>query len=285
MQYLPDLVSTAWLAAHSGASDLRVLDATLFLPDSGKNGRTEYEREHIPGALFFDINAASDRASALPNMLPSASQFAAIASDLGIGNEDRVVIYDAQGIVSSPRAWWMFRMFGHATVAVLDGGLPKWRREGRAMETGTGFAPAGREFVTRAQLAEARSLAQVQAAIGASSEKIIDARSARRFAGAEPEPRPGLRSGHIPGSFNVPYATLIDHEMGTYLGHEELRAKFLEAGIDPEQPAICTCGSGISACVLAFALHQLGNRSVAVYDGSWSEWAADSRCPVASGAN
>lgn len=281
VQDFPGLVSTDWLAVHLGSPDLRIVDATLFMPHSGKNGHSEYLRGHIPGAVFFDIDAAS-AASPLPNMLPDPARFAAVAGTLGISNEDRVVTYDAQGVMSSPRLWWMFRVFGHERVAVLDGGLPKWRREDRGLESGSHVLPK-RDFLARHDIQGVKTIQQVEFASMFSSEQIIDARSAARFAGREAEPRPGLRRGHIPHSFNVPYTSLIDHTDGTLLHGKDLRAKFVEAGIDPEQPAICTCGSGISACVVAFALNQLGNRDVAVYDGSWSEWGTDPARAVAVG--
>lgn len=276
MHALPDLVSTAELARVLEEEDLIVVDATYFLPNTGKRGREEYERGHIPGAVFLDIDEISDKSSPLPNMLPPAAQFSAAAGELGIGDASQVVVYDAQGLASAPRVWWMLRMFGHARVSILDGGLPKWRREGRPLATAVP-ASARRHFTARPPVADVRSRSDVEAATRSSGQNIIDARPAGRFAGSDPEPRPGLRGGHIPSSVNLPYSKLVDSKEGTLLGAENLRAVFLDAGIDPSQPAICTCGSGISACVIAFALHLLGNRNVAVYDGSWSEWGATKR--------
>lgn len=275
-QNLPELVSTEVLAGVLGAKDLVVLDATYFLPDTGKQGREEYARGHIPGAAFFDIDAISDKSNPLPHMLPTAAQFSAAAGELGIDDHTAVVVYDAQGIASAPRVWWMFRMFGHARVSVLDGGLPKWRREGRPLSTEIP-TPDRRQFTVRPPLAGVRSRSEVEAATRSSGQTIIDARSPGRFAGTDPEPRPGLRSGHIPSSVNLPSSKLIDPKDGTLLEPEKLRGAFLNARADPSQPAICTCGSGVSACVIAFALHRLGNPNVAVYDGSWSEWGAIER--------
>jgi thiosulfate/3-mercaptopyruvate sulfurtransferase len=275
VQPLPDLVPTDALARILDAKDLVVLDATYFLPNTGKHGREEYEHGHIPGAIFFDIDEISDKSSPLPQMLPPAAQFSAAAGELGIGDATQVVVYDAQGLASAPRVWWMFRMFGHARVSVLDGGLPKWRREGRPLATAVPV-PDRRRFTARTPVAQVRSRDEVEAATRSTGQSIIDARSAGRFAGTDPEPRPGLRGGHIPTSVNLPSSKLIDPNEGTLLPQEDLRKVFLTAGIDPSRPAICTCGSGVSACVIAFALHRLGNANVAVYDGSWSEWGATS---------
>lgn len=276
MQPLPDLVTTEVLARILDAKDLVVLDATYFLPNTGKHGREEYERGHIPGAVFLDIDQISDKSSPLPHMLPPAAQFSAAAGELGIGDTSQIVVYDAQGLSSAPRVWWMFRMFGHARVSVLDGGLPKWRREGRPLATAVPV-PERRRFTARTPVAQVRSRDEVEAATRSAGQTIIDARPPGRFAGTDPEPRPGLRGGHIPTSLNLPNLKLIDPKEGTLLPQEDLREAFLTAGVDPSRPAICTCGSGVSACVIALALHRLANANVAVYDGSWSEWGATSR--------
>ena len=275
MQPLPGLVSTDALAKILSSEDLVVLDATYFLPNTGKQGREEYERGHIPGSVFFDIDEISDKSRPLPQMLPPAAQFSAAVGELGIDDTSQIVVYDAQGLASAPRVWWMFRMYGHARVSVLDGGLPKWRREGRPLVTAVP-APEKRRFTARTPVAQVRSRDEVEAATRSTGQSIIDARSAGRFAGTDPEPRPGLRGGHIPTSVNLPSSKLIDPKEGTLLSQEDLGKAFLDAGIDPSRPAICTCGSGVSACAIAFALHRLGNANVAVYDGSWSEWGAAS---------
>ena len=249
---------------------VRYVDATWFMPGAG-DAAAAFACEHVPGAVFFDIEQVADRSSPLPHMLPSAAEFARAVGRLGIGNDDDVVVYDAHGVMSAPRAWWTFRVFGHDRVTVLDGGLPGWRREGRAVESGAVSPPPARfEARYRPQLVRTRE--QVLAAARSGEEQIVDARSAGRFAGRDPEPRPGLRSGQIPGSLNVPFTTVLDG--GRFKPPEALRAVFRDAGVDPARPTICTCGSGITACVLAYALYLLGNSGAAVYDGSWAEWGA-----------
>ncbi len=266
------LVSTAWLADHLDAPDLRILDASWHMPATGRDGRAEYAEGHIPGARFFDIDDISDSRSELPHMVPPTEKFISRVRALGIGDGHRIVVYDAHGLFSAARVWWMFRLFGVEDVAVLDGGLPKWTSEGRPVDTS---APMHRDrhFTARRNSGLVRDVTQVAATAKLGDAQIIDARSPARFRGEEAEPRPGLRAGHIPGSRNVHYASLLNPD-GTMRPVEDLRAAFEAAGVDVARPAITTCGSGVTAAILSLALERLGNRRVALYDGSWSEWGA-----------
>jgi len=276
-----NLVSTEWLAAHLGAPDLRVMDASWHMPDAGRDARAEYAAEHIPGARFFDIDAISDDQSDLPHMAPPVEKFISRMRAMGIGDGHRVVIYDTVGIFSAPRVWWLFRLFGKTDVAVLDGGLPKWRAEGRPIED---MAPAlrDRHFTARRDAALVRDVTQVAASAKLGDMQILDARSPGRFRGEEEEPRPGLRAGHIPGSINLHYAMLLNPD-GTMKDAAGLRAAFAAAGADPERPSITTCGSGITAAIISLALERLGNRRHSLYDGSWVEWGAYPDLEVARG--
>ncbi len=279
----PTLVSTEWLAAQlarpqSGRSRVRVLDGTWHMPQLERDPRREFEEAHIPGAAFFDVDAIADRTTPLPHMLPGAAQFGRQVGELGISNDDLVVVYDVRGVVSAARVWWTFRAMGHDRVAVLDGGLRKWKAEGRMVETGPAkVAPA--RFRARLRRGIVRNLEQVRRNIGTRREQVLDARSRGRFAGTEPEPRAGLRGGHIPGSLNLPYDALYQPD-GTLLSPDGLREAFTVSGVDPERPVATTCGSGITASVLALGLHLIGHRKVAVYDGSWTEWAGHPDTPV-----
>jgi thiosulfate/3-mercaptopyruvate sulfurtransferase len=272
------LVTTDWLAKHLGETDLRVVDGTWHMPQLGRDARAEFEAAHVPGAVFFDIDAIADRATALPHMLPGTAEFAAAVGGLGIGRGDRVVVYDVRGVVSAARVWWTFRAFGHDAVGVLDGGLKTWRAEGRPVESGP-VTTRRRVFDARLRPELVRDLAAMRANLDSHHAQVLDARSAGRFAGTEPEPRAGLRGGHIPGSLNLPYETLYRAD-GTLRPPDELEAAITGAGIDLARPIVTTCGSGVTASVLALALCRVGRPDVAVYDGSWSEWGARSDTPV-----
>jgi thiosulfate/3-mercaptopyruvate sulfurtransferase len=273
------LVDTAWLAKHLNDPDLRVADATYFLPNQGRNARAEFETRHIPGAVFFDIDEIADTANPLPHMLPSPEKFASRMRKLGIGDGNRVVVYDAHGLMSATRAWWMLRVYGHKDVALLDGGLPKWLAEGHLVEDGPP-RPRERHFTARFDHSQVRDKTQILANIKTGREQVLDARAKGRFTGREPELWPGRRSGHIPGSYNLPFTNLLDPTNRTLLPADLLSAKFREAGIDLKKPVVTSCGSGITATVLAFGLHLLGHRDVAVYDGSWAEWGLPGETPV-----
>ena len=274
------LVTTDWLADRLGQPRLRVVDGSMYLPTSGRDAAAEYAAAHIPGAVFFDLEASSDRRSSLPHMVPSAPDFAERMSALGLDDADDIVVYDGSGAnLSAARVWWMFRVFGHDRVAVLDGGIGKWRREGRPIESGAPMPRRG-SFTARRPPADAiRSLDQVRQGVGTGGPQIVDMRSAGRFAAAEPEPRPGLRGGHIPGSLNLPYDQLVGED-GTVLPADSLRRRIAAAGIDPGRPIIVTCGSGVSSCALIHALHLLGHDEVALYDGAWTEWGGRADTPI-----
>jgi thiosulfate/3-mercaptopyruvate sulfurtransferase len=275
------LVTTDWLAAHLRDEHVRVVDGTWHMLQLQRDPRAEFVQAHIPGAVFFDIDEVADHSSSLPHMLPSAEDFARAVGALGIGDGDRVIVYDVRGVVTAARVWWTFRAFGHDDVAVLDGGLRKWRAEGRPVESGMP-SPAPRRFTPRPRPELVRDLAQLRANLAAPREQVLDARSAGRFAGTEAEPRAGLRGGHIPGSRNLPYDRLYRPD-GTLLPPEGLKAAFDTAGVDLGRPVTTTCGSGVTASVLALALHLLGHRDVAVYDGSWTEWGGRDDTPIATG--
>lgn len=277
------LVSTTWLAERLDAPDVVVVDATYHLPNLNRDARAEYAREHIPGAMFFDIDAIADRHTDLPHMLPPPEEFAAAMKALGIGDNMRVVAYDSYGLMSAARAWWSLRAFGHDRVAVLDGGLPKWKREGHPTSDMPSALRKPGPFTPRLRPELVRTKAQLLANLNSKAEQVVDARAAGRFQGTAPEPRAGLRGGHIPGSSNLPFTRLIDPDDQTVVDVDDIRARFTESGIDPTRPVVCSCGSGVTACVLALGLDLIGAKNVSVYDGSWSEWGQHGDTPVETG--
>ncbi|MEX2223009.1 MAG: 3-mercaptopyruvate sulfurtransferase [Candidatus Rokuibacteriota bacterium] len=274
------LVSTEWLAAHLGEPDLKVVDATFYLPHLERDARAEFEQAHVPGAVFFDIEAIADHGDPLPHMLPDVKAVAAAVGALGIGTGDRVVAYGGRGLIASARVWWTFRVFGHDRVAVLDGGSAKWKKEGRPDSTAPP-PPAPRRFAATLHPELVADLDRMRAILEQRDAQIIDARSRGRFAATEPEIRPGLRGGHIPGSLNLPYADLFSAADDAMRPEAEVRGAFREARLDLAHPVVATCGSGVSAAVLALAMYRLGRRDAAVYDGSWTEWGGRSDTPVA----
>ncbi len=273
------LVSTEWLSEHLGAPDLRVVDGSWYLPHLQRDARAEYAAAHVPGAVFFDIDAVKDPRSPLPHMLPEAADFARAVGALGIGDGDRVIVYGARFAIASARVWWTFRVFGHDRVAVLDGGLARWRAQGRPLESGA-VSPVARRFTAGLRPELVRDLDAMRGNLESRREQVVDARSPGRFLGTEPEPRPGLRGGHIPGSRNLPYDRLFRADDGVLLDPAALRRTFAEAGVDVDRPVVTTCGSGVSAAVLVLGLYRLGRRDVPVYDGSWTEWAGRSDTAV-----
>ncbi len=275
------LVSTAWLARHLNDPDLRILDASWYLPDAGRDPRADYAANHIPGARFFDIDEIADQRSALPHTAPPPEKFISRLRAMGIGDGHQVVIYDSAGLFSAARVWWTFRLMGKLDVAVLDGGLPKWRAEGLPLED---MPPLirDRHLTVQRQAHLIKDVTQVAAASKLGSHEILDARGPARFRGEAAEPRPGLRSGHIPGSRNIHYATLLT-ENGTMRSPDGLRAVMAAAGVDLEKPVITSCGSGVTAAILNLALERIGHRNHALYDGSWAEWGMYGDLKVAKG--
>ena len=264
------LVSTAWLAEHLDAPDVRVVDASWHMPAAQRRPAEEFLACHIPGAVFFDIDEISDDSTDLPHMIPTAAKFAARVRKLGLGDGSRIVVYDSTGILPAARVWWHFRAMGHEDVVVLDGGLPKWQAEGRPVEDGPA-SPQERHFTPRYQADIYRSLEQMRDIVESGKAQIIDARAAGRFEGRDPEPRAGLRSGHMPGARNIPLSALLAPD-ATMLPVDQLKTVFDAAGVDIDKPIVSTCGSGITASVVALALARLGKPRSAVYDGSWTEW-------------
>ena len=280
----PYVVSTQWLAERLDAPDIAIIDASWHLPAAKRDARAEFAAARIPGAQFFDIDDISESTTPLPHMLPSPEKFASRMRRLGIGDGKKVIAYDTAGLFSAARAWWMLRIFGHDDVAVLDGGFPKWKAEGRPIDEDPPGKSQERHFSARFQSMMVRDKTDVLAAIKTGKSQVADARSPGRFTGKEPEPRPGVRSGHMPGAANVHYATLLNQD-GTLKSPDAIARIFADAGIDVKKPVITSCGSGITAAILTLGLTLIGAREHALYDGSWSEWGAATDTPVETGAS
>ncbi|MCY4292952.1 MAG: 3-mercaptopyruvate sulfurtransferase [Roseovarius sp.] len=275
------IVSTEWLFSHLDNPDLRILDGTWFLPGVERDAKAEYDKAHIPGARFFDIDHISDDSSCLPHMAPPYEKFVSRMLAMGVGDGHQIVVYDSHGLFSSARVWWLFRHMGHTQIAVLDGGMPKWISEGRPLEDMPPRATR-RHMTARRQAHMVKSRSQVLSASNSGAFEILDARSPGRFLGSETEPRKGLRSGRIPGSKNVFHLDLLN-DNGTMKTPDELRDIFADAGVDMSKPAITTCGSGITAAIVNLALERTGKTDHALYDGSWTEWGKDSELPIEKG--
>lgn len=277
---MSNLVSTEWLAAH--LNDVRVVDASWYMPGEKRNPRAEFEAAHIPGSVFFDIDAISDKSTDLPHMLPSSGEFAKAVGTLGIGNGDTVAVYDGSGMFSAARVWWMFKAMGHDAVKVLEGGFPKWMREGRAVASGAAN-PSAKSFTSSPRPSLIRDYDAVMKIVADKSAQIADARSASRFTASEPEPRAGVRGGHMPGAVNVHYRSLLNND-GGFKSSDQLRDVIARAGIDTGRPVVTTCGTGVTAAIVMLALAEIGATDVALYDGSWTEWGSRAEAPVVTGA-
>jgi thiosulfate/3-mercaptopyruvate sulfurtransferase len=273
------LVSTDWLASELGKPGLVIFDATKYLPNEDKDGKAEFVKAHIPGARYFDIDEVADTDTDLPHMVPTPGRFAKLMGTMGVGNASHIVFYDQKGLASAARGWWLMGLFGHDQAAVLDGGLPKWVREGRPTEAGTPAAPAPATFLPEYRATRLRGVGDIMRNVASQAELVLDARASGRFTGSTPEPRPGMRSGHIPGSENLPYTDLL-HADGTFRSATEIKARLAAAGVDGSLPVVTSCGSGVTACILTLGLRLAGLSDGAVYDGSWTEWGRRSDTPV-----
>ncbi|MBS0540705.1 MAG: 3-mercaptopyruvate sulfurtransferase [Proteobacteria bacterium] len=279
----PDaLVSTDWLASHLSAPDVRIVDASFYLPAQKRNPKAEFAAQHIPGAVYFDIDEIADSDNPLPHMLPSPEKFSARVRKLGLGDGNKIVVYDTTPMTGAARVWWMFRAMGHKDVAILDGGLPKWMAEGHPV---TDEVTVAREkhFTARLDNTLVRSVDDVKGLLDSKREQVVDARAANRFRGEVPEPRAGLRIGHMPGAFNLPYNDLIDAKTGTMKPAAELKAAIAKSGVDPAKKVTASCGSGVTACVVALGLYLTGAPDAAIYDGSWTEWGGRADTPIVTG--
>ena len=273
------LVTTEFLAGVLGQPGLVIFDATKYLPNEDKDGKAEFLKAHIPGTRYFDIDEIADPDTNLPHMVPTPGRFEKLMTAMGVSNSSRIVFYDQKGLASAARGWWLMGLFGHDQAAVLDGGLPKWLRESRPIEAGIPAAPAPASFLAEFRATRLRGVGDVMRNVAAHSELVLDARAAGRFTGATPEPRPGMRSGHIPGSANLPYTDLLNAD-GTFRPVSEVTARFAKAGVDGSRPVVTSCGSGVTACILTLGLRLAGMPEGAVYDGSWTEWGGRSDTPV-----
>jgi thiosulfate/3-mercaptopyruvate sulfurtransferase len=273
------LVTTDWLAAELGKPDLVVFDATKYLPNEPKDGVAEFRRAHIPGARYFDIDRIADTDTDLPHMVPTPGRFAKLMGELGVANTSRIVFYDQKGLASAARGWWLMGLFGHDAAAVLDGGLPKWQRENRPVEAGDPSSPSSTIYRPDYRAARLRGVGDIIGNVETQAELVLDARAAGRFTGETPEPRAGMRSGHIPGSASLPYTDLLNAD-GTFRSPEAIRDRFAQAGVTAGRPVVTSCGSGVTACILTLGLRLAGLPEGAVYDGSWTEWGGRSDTPV-----
>jgi thiosulfate/3-mercaptopyruvate sulfurtransferase len=273
------LVTTDWLASELDKPDLIVFDATKYLPNEDKDGKAEFLRAHIPGARYFDIDEIADQDTDLPHMVPTPGRFAKLMAAMGVSNASRIVFYDQKGLASAARGWWLMGLFGHDQAAVLDGGLPKWQREGRPLADGQAAAPAPGKFLPEYRATMLRGVGDLVRNVASGQELVLDARAAGRFTGATPEPRAGMRSGHIPGSASLPYTDLLNAD-GTFRSVTDVKARLARAGVDGSLPVVTSCGSGVTACILTLGLRLAGLPEGAVYDGSWTEWGGRSDTPV-----